>query len=169
MNKIIALSAGLLLLLSMMGCSIKQEISKFDKNPERICIVKHKAVKEGVLEALNDGFNKHNITTQVVDGNYVLKHNMWQPTWYPEQVSTCDALGFYVANWTWDLAAYMYFANIWITTADGNEKLAQATYDASLGGGRMDKFISAREKILELVDEILSGQSADEGSVAAAQ
>jgi len=148
---------GLTLLFSLTGCSIKQEISHFDTLPEKVCLVKHKAVKEGVLDALNEGFSNHNVKTQVVEGDYVLKHKVWTPTWSPEEVAACDALGFYVANWTWDIAAYMYFVNVWITNADGSKKLAQATYDASFGGGRMDKFINAREKILELVDEMLQG------------
>jgi hypothetical protein len=45
----------------------------------------------------------------------------------------------------------MRFANIWIHDYPSMTRLAQATYTAGQG---FDKFISAREKILELVDSM---------------
>lgn len=140
------------------GCSIKQQITRLeDPKPKSVCIVEHAAVRNGVLIALQDGFRNHGIDTQVVPGTYERTGSLWQPKWESEKVTACDALCFYVANWNWDMAMYMYFANIWMTTPDGNRKLAQATYDASLGGARPDKFIKGRDKILELVDQMTAG------------
>ena len=39
---------------------------------------------------------------------------------------------------------------------DGNE-IGKATYDALMGGGRMDKFIKADEKVRELVNQLFPG------------
>jgi hypothetical protein len=36
---------------------------------------------------------------------------------------------------------------------DGNE-IGKAVYDAVMGGGRLDKFIKADEKVRELVDQL---------------
>lgn len=140
-------------LLSLLGaCATKQQVTRLDgPRPQLVCIVRHEAVKSGVLDAIQDGLNKHGIKTKVVSGVYELKHSMWLPRWTVDQVATCDALLFYVANWGWDLALYMRFANIWMTTPDGKRKLAQATYDAS-GNIGLGKFVVARDRILELVD-----------------
>lgn len=137
------------------ACTSAQEITRLERPTGRVCIVKHDAVKEGVLEEIRDGFARRSIATKTVDGTYAKKHGLWQPTWNADQVSDCEALCFYVANWSWDLAAYMYFANIWMTNADGSKRLGEATYDATsnLGPG---KFINARSKIGELMDGMLA-------------
>lgn len=142
-------------LLILAGCSIKQEITRLESKPRNVCIVEHKAVREGILEALQDGFQAHGISTRVISGSYMLKHNSWQPTWSIGDTQGCDAVTLYVANWTWDVTIYMYFASIWMVSPDGSRRLAQATYDSSGGSGRPDKFIQARAKILELVDRLI--------------
>jgi outer membrane murein-binding lipoprotein Lpp len=140
------------------GCAATQEISQISTPaPNIVCIVKHVAVKEGVLVALQEEFQANGMTPTVVDGAYELKHNLWQPTWSPEQVQSCDALCFYVANWSWDLATYMSFANIWMTDAAGSAKIAQATYDATRVPGP-SKFINAEAKIKELTSQMLAGK-----------
>jgi hypothetical protein len=142
------------------GCTTRQHVTRLETpKPQQVCIVQHHAVKAGVLEALQEGLTKHGMRNKVVPGVYELKHAMWQPRWNPEQVTSCDALIFYVANWSWDLALYMRFANVWMTPIDGSKKLSQATYDAggNIGPG---KFIVAREKILELVDQMIGDTGA---------
>ncbi|MEX1032354.1 MAG: Sbal_3080 family lipoprotein, partial [Cellvibrionaceae bacterium] len=150
-----------ILVLSLMGlggCAATQEISQLSAAaPSTICIVKHEAVKPGVLVALTEEFQANDITPVVVDGTYALQHNLWQPQWNPDHVESCGALGFYVANWSWDLATYMSFANIWMTDTAGSTKLAQATYDATRVPGP-SKFIDAESKIRELVFQMLNGQ-----------
>lgn len=141
------------------GCSITQEVSPLSTPVQQVCIVEHEAVREGVLTALQEAFAAHRASTRVIPGTYTLQHKQLNPTWQAADASGCDALAFYTANWTWDLAIYMVFANIWMTPPDGSVKLAQATYDATAGGGRMDKFIDAREKILELVNQMYAGTS----------
>ena len=142
----------LLGVLILSGCAAKQTISAFDEaQPKVVCVAKHEAVNEEVLEALEEGFQLHGANTRVVRGIYVEKHNLWNPQIYPNELGGCDAIAFYVANWTWDITMYMYFANIWVTDTAMTGKIAQATYQA---GGGPDKWINAKEKILELVDEM---------------
>lgn len=149
------IGVGLLSLLA--GCATKQDITRIDgTRPRLVCIVQHEAVKSGVLDAIQDGLKSHGVGTKLVSGAYENKHSMWFPRWTKDQVTTCDALLFYVANWNWDLALYMRFANIWMTTPDGSRKVGQATYDSS-GNAGLGKFIDARKKILELVDQMLAG------------
>ena len=139
------------------GCTTRQHITKLESpKPKQVCIVQHQAVRPGVLEAIQEGLSRHGMQNRVVNGAYEQKHAMWHPRFSPEQVSGCDALLFYVANWSWDLALYMRFANIWMTARDGTKRIAQATYDAggNIGPG---KFIVARDKILELVDQMMGG------------
>lgn len=126
--------------------------------PQNVCIVKHDAVKPGVLVALQEEFRANGINPMVVSGTYERKHNLWQPSWSPAQVQSCDALCFYVANWSWDLATYMSFANIWMTDIAASTKIAQATYDATRVPGP-SKFINAESKIKELTSQMLSGKT----------
>lgn len=60
----------------------------------------------------------------------------------------------YTANWRWDLALYMAFADLRIFT--NGKQAGQATYDSLSGGANMSKFIKADEKIGELVDQLFA-------------
>lgn len=136
----------------LVGCAAQQDITQFTEDkPKLVCVAKHEAVKEDFLKALNEGFKNNNTETKVVRGVYELKHGAYNPRIYNEEVVNCDAIAFYVANWHWDLATYMRFANIWITDASMNKKIAQATYTT---GNGPDKFINARKKVLEMVDQM---------------
>ena len=67
-------------------------------------------------------------------------------------VASCPVTSTYTANWRWDLALYMAYADIQVF-ADG--KLSgQAVYDSRRGGANMSKFIKAEEKLSELVDQL---------------
>ena len=138
--------------LFLTGCAATQDISEFDEiPPHTVCIAEHQAVREGVLDALEEGFRSHGADVKVIKGSYEKKHNMWHPQIYTSDLEGCDAIAFYVANWRWDISMYMCFANIWVTDTAMSEKIAQATYQT---GGGPDKWINARKKLLELVDEM---------------
>jgi len=136
------------------GCAATQEVTKFSAaQPKTVCIAEHKAVKEGVLSALKTGLTKHGVGSRVIDAQYVERHSMWTPSVDPNYVRNCDAIMFYVANWTWDVAMYMYYANIWVTNTGMTKKLAQASYTAGAG---VSKFINAETKILEMIDSMFT-------------
>jgi hypothetical protein len=60
----------------------------------------------------------------------------------------------YVANWRWDLAMYLYYAEFRVY--DGPNKIASAEYDARWGGGRPDKFGHTEAKIEPLLDKLFA-------------
>jgi hypothetical protein len=63
----------------------------------------------------------------------------------------------YTVNWAWRMALYMRYAEIKVYRSAA--MVGEAVYDATWGGLRLDKFISAENKIRELVDELfLIGQ-----------
>ena len=151
---------GVAVIALLGGCvSATQQITRVEgKKPKEVCVVRHEAVRAETLEAILEGFKKNGIATRTVSGTYELKHNTWNPKWNPAEIRGCDAIGVYVANWRWDLANYMAFANIWMITPDGSRKIGQATYDAMRVAGT-SKFINARNKLLELVDQMVAGAS----------
>ena len=148
--KLVKLTAVAIAVATLAGCAAKQDVSRFEaEKPKTVCIAEHTAVKEGVILALQEGFAKHNVETKVITANYVMKHQAYQTDFEPSAAQGCNAIAFYVANWHWDLALYMAYANIWVTDVDNKETIAQASYRT---GGGLDKFIDAKEKIIELVD-----------------
>lgn len=70
-------------------------------------------------------------------------------------MTECSLTSTYIARWRWDLALYMAYAKIDVYR-DGRP-VGQALYDALMGGGRLDKFIDAEQKIRELVDSLFPG------------
>jgi hypothetical protein len=62
----------------------------------------------------------------------------------------------YSANWRWDFAMYLFYANLTVWEAD--RMVGQAVYDARLGGLNLNKFGGTAEKIRPLLDELFPGQ-----------
>ena len=135
------------------GCAATQKVSSFGPDePKTICIAEHEAVlRDNFQGALIDAFNSHGAKTKIIRGIYEEMNNMWFPRIYPEETIGCDAIAFYVANWSWDISMYMSFASIWVTDVQMSRKIAQATYET---GGSPGKYINARNKVFELVDEM---------------
>tara|TARA_Y100000034_G_scaffold113632_1_gene148861 strand:+ start:84 stop:590 length:507 start_codon:yes stop_codon:yes gene_type:complete len=150
--KYLKMSAVAAAVTILAGCAAKQDVSRFEaEKPKTVCIAEHQAVKEGVVTSLQTGFAKHNVQTRVIPANYVMKHQAYQTDISTANTNGYDAIAFYVANWHWDLALYMAYANIWVTNVDQSKTIAQASYRT---GGGLDKFIDANDKIIELVDSM---------------
>ena len=148
--------AAPLFVAMLSGCTTLQKINKVDASKmSLICIAEHKEVRDTVLEVIQEGLTNHGMKYRVIPASYQKKNNLWLPTVQDDQVVGCDALLFYVANWTWDITMYMHFANIWMSTPDRSKSLGLATYDARLS---LNKFINARNKLLELIDGLFEGQ-----------
>lgn len=147
MKKLLLILVGAIFLS---GCTTVQKVNKLEAGKVNlVCIAEHKEVRETVLETIQEGLTNHGVKFKVIPGSYQIKNNLWTPTVQNDQVAGCDALLFYVANWNWDITMYMKFANIWMATPDMQQRLGDASYDAR---SSLNKFINAREKILELVD-----------------
>lgn len=146
--------AALAMVVSLSGCTTLQQVNKLDASAGKlnlVCVVEHKAVRESVLEVVGEGLTNHGIKYRVIPGSYVIKNNLWTPTFQDSDAAGCDAMLFYVAQWNWDIAMYMHFANIWMSTPDRSKNLGFARYEARAS---MNKFINARAKLLELEDQL---------------
>jgi hypothetical protein len=124
------------------GCSIKQSVKPVDftGQPLEVCILKNEDVRQGFLDAYTGALNAKNLKVKLL----------------PESASLneCTTTSTYTARWAWDLALYMKYAEIKVYRSAA--LVGEAVYDATWGGGRLDKFINAENKIRELVDELFS-------------
>jgi len=132
----------ILIILSMgiSGCAINQSIEQANI-PEKtqLCIIENPAVRDGFLLEYKSVLTSKQIPYKVVSKSTV-----------PE---SCEWTSTYTANWTWDLAMYMSYAEIKVFhngALDG-----EAIYDSTRGGANMSKFIDAETKIRELVDKLM--------------
>jgi hypothetical protein len=124
------------------GCSIRQTVKPVELSgqPMEICIIKNEKVRPAFLDAYSD----------------VLKAKSVRVRTFSESASLneCTMTSTYTANWGWDLAMYLKYAEIKVYR--GVALVGIAVYDATWGGGRPDKFINAENKIHELVDALFS-------------
>jgi hypothetical protein len=63
----------------------------------------------------------------------------------------------YTANWRWDLAMYLVFADL--RMYDKDLLIGQANYDARAGGANLSKFGPTATKLKGLMDELFSRRS----------
>jgi hypothetical protein len=134
-----------LTLLLISGCTITTNIEPVPPGSlSAICIKENTAVwSKEFLPALRQRFEKRGIKTSVYTG---------------ELPDGCDNRLEYDANWSWDLAVYLVYADIRVY--DGDRIIGRATFDARGGGGRMDKFGTTEGRLDELIDQLLRGFSA---------
>ena len=122
------------------GCAITQEVRPVGKLESReVCLIENPAVSQpGFLIAYRQA---------LADKGYSVKQ--LPPT---ATVNDCPITSRYTANWRWDLAMYMAFADIRVYRE--GQQVGQATYDSLKGGANMGKFIKGEEKIRELVNQL---------------
>jgi hypothetical protein len=139
-------AAAVLFAVANSGCSIKQSVKPvdFSGQPMEVCILKNEDVREGFLEAYTSALNAKSVQVKLL----------------PETASLneCPTTSTYTARWAWDLALYMKYAEIKVYRSAA--LIGEAVYDATWGGGRLDKFINAENKIRELVHELFSTRQA---------
>jgi hypothetical protein len=131
--------------LVLLGCSIKQTVKpvQLTGQPAQVCIIKNEKVREGFLDAYTDALKAKRVEVKTLAET--ASHN------------ECLTTSTYSANWGWDMALYMRYAEIKVYRSAA--MVGEAVYDATWGGLRLDKFISAENKIREIVDELfLIGQ-----------
>ena len=142
-----AMKVGLTALpfLALMGCSIKQSVKPVQLTGQspQICIIRNEKVREGFLDTYTHALKTKSIQVRTLAETASLNE--------------CPTTSTYTANWGWDMALYMRYAEIKVYRSAA--MVGEPVYDATWGGLRLDKFISAENKIRELVDELfLTGQ-----------
>ena len=127
------------------GCAITQKVNPVAQfKGQQVCIIENLAVKQqGFLETYR---------RTLINKGYAVK---LLPPGSP--VDACPITSTYTANWRWDLALYMAFADIRVFN-DGRQ-VGQALYDAMSGGANMGKFIKGETKIAELVEQLFPGRA----------
>lgn len=122
------------------GCAITQKVTPVESlSGKEICVVVNPAVSQpGFLTAYTRALNERGYTVRELPPG--------------ASVNDCPITSTYTANWRWDLALYMAFADIKVYR-DGTQ-VGQAVYDAMQGGANMSKFIKGDAKISELVDQL---------------
>lgn len=127
---------------SLGGCAIHQNVRPVEKFEGReVCIVENSAVKAGFLESYKRALGAKGYQVRQLPASASLVQ--------------CPVTSTYTANWRWDLATYMAFAEIKVYNQ--GRPVGEAKYDAMHGGGNMGKFIDADKKINELVNQLFPG------------
>ncbi|MCL1068418.1 Sbal_3080 family lipoprotein [Shewanella olleyana] len=122
------------------ACTIKQDVNPVEmNNTAEVCIVENRSVREGFLAEMEKVFTDKQINYRVVDSLTI--------------ANGCDYAATYTANWRWDLALYMVYAEIKVYQQGSLD--GEAIYDARSGGGNMNKFIDAEPKIRELIEQLI--------------
>ncbi len=121
------------------ACSIKTAVNPVSiPNLSFVCIVENDAVMmDGFLPTLQSLTEERGIKTKVISGTN------------PEG---CKHVMEYTANWRWDMAMYLFFAEVKVVGPAG--LIGTATYDARNGGANMGKFGSTRSKIEPLIRKL---------------
>jgi hypothetical protein len=124
------------------GCAINQTVKPVEHFADKkVCIINNPAVKEGFMASYRQALET--------------KGYVAQPMPADASIVECPITSTYVANWRWDLALYMSYAEIKVY--NGGKPVGQAIYDANRAGLNTGKFINADKKIQELVDQLFPG------------
>lgn len=128
---------------TLMGCSIVQTVDPIEGvgGLEEICIIEDPAVREGFLSEYRKSVEAKGIAVRLLENG--------------SSTTDCEWTSNYSARWSWGPAIYMAYAVIRVF--HNGQVSGEALYDATRGGGRVDKkFIEADAKIREIVDELFS-------------
>ncbi|MBV7538871.1 hypothetical protein KW842_24155 [Duganella sp. sic0402] len=140
MSKRIALLAVVAALST--GCAINQKVKPAERFADKkICIISNPAVRDGFMVSFKQALET--------------KGYVAQPLPATASIVDCQVTSTYTANWRWDLAMYMSYADIKVY--NGGKVIGEANYDATRGGMNTGKFIDADKKIRELVDQLFPG------------
>lgn len=136
------LVTSLLLLAALSGCAIRQTVKPVEQFAGRqVCIIETPSVRTSFLDAYKQALSAKGYVARQLPASASLVE--------------CPITSTYTANWRWDLALYMAYAEI--TVYNNGRPSGKATYDATGGSGNMGKFIDAEKKINELVDQLFPG------------
>ena len=130
------------LVISISGCAIHQNVKKVERfDSKEICVVENPAVKFDFLPTLTKSLEALSFTVKMLPPAAALRD--------------CPVTVTYTANWRWDLAMYMAYAEIKVSK--NGQPAGEAIYDSLRGGFNMGKFIKGETKIAELVNQLFPG------------
>ena len=140
MSKHIVLAISLALALS--GCAIRQTVKPVEYFTEKeVCIIENPNVKTGFLQTYKRALSAKGYVARQLPSS--------------ASIVECNITSTYSANWLWDLALYMAYAEIKVYNR--GKPTGEAKYDSRSGSGNMGKFIDAEKKVDELVNQLFPG------------
>ncbi len=126
--------------LLLAACSITQEVKPIAVAGKAICVIANPKVSQPeFVVAYERELRARGYEVQMLSAD--------------SSLIACPLTSTYTANWNWDLALYMSYAELKVYNE--GKVVAEAIYDSRRGGGNMGKFIKAEEKIKELVGLML--------------
>jgi hypothetical protein len=130
--------------VGMTGCSIRQTVDPIKPTQvSRVCVLDNKDIfMDGFQPEVQQQIEAKNIPTKVYTG---------------ERPADCSHYLEYTANWQWDMAMYLTYAEFRVYDSRGIAGTAK--YDARQGGGRLDKFGHTADKIRPLIDQLFGSVS----------
>lgn len=123
------------------GCAITKNVRPVAaSNITEICIrTNPQVMMSDFLKELRAQVESKGIKSSIYDG---------------ERPAGCRHHMDYTANWRWDLAMYLVFAEI--NVYENGVLIGQATYDAHGGGANFDKFGRTSDKLKGLTDALFA-------------
>lgn len=138
MKPTIYCAAQVAVALLVTGCTISQSVDPLAARPTEVCIARNETVHMG-------GFHEELARQIQARGIAVRSFEGAVPDDCRHRVS-------YTANWRWDLAMYLQYAQI--DVFDEDQQVGSAVYDATMGGANFGKFGPTSEKIAPLVAQL---------------
>ncbi len=133
------ITTGLLVSVALGGCAIHQTVKPVEGLEGRqVCIIENPAVRAGFIEAYK---------RSLVNKGYVVRQLPASAA-----MTDCPVTSTYSANWRWDLALYLAYAEIKVYR--DAKPVGEAKYDSQRGGANLAKFIDAEQKVDELVNQL---------------
>lgn len=130
------LAFALLAPIFLVACSIKQTVQPVSIPISEICIVENPEVlHEDFGVAYTSELRALGMRVRTVPAG--------------TDLAQCEFMTTYTANWQWDLATYLCFAELRVFHQ--GRQVGSAVYDSRSGSGNMNKFIKADAKLKELV------------------
>ena len=129
--------------LLLAGCTITHSVEQVGNRnlPAVLCIAENDTVwSKEFLPWLETEFRRHGFETSVYHGTP------------PKE---CHLRATYWANWGWDLAVYLKYAEI--SLYEDATLVGRVIYDATGAFANMGKFGRTENKLRPLIDELLSG------------
>jgi hypothetical protein len=125
--------------LMVAGCAITQDVEPSTTSQgSEICIIENPDVRGRFLEVYLRELETKGFKTRVIPATSTL-HD-------------CPQVSRYTANWRWDVAYYLAFADI--SVYEDGKRVGHVVYDSLRGSLNLGKFVNGENKIVELVDQL---------------
>ena len=129
----------LTLVMLLTGCAIYQTVEPAASVVSgEICIVENPDVREKFLEIYRRELEAKGYQTRVIPAT--------------STVYDCPQVSRYTANWRWDIAYYLAFAEI--SVYEDGKRVGRVVYDSLRGDLNIGKFVLGEAKIEQLVRQL---------------